>query len=144
MKSYQVPEVTAPIFSTELMVSIRDINYGQHLGHDALISLLHEARMQFLASFGYTELNIEGLGLLVTNLYINYLSEGFYADILLIEMEIVKKSLTSFNLLYGIKNKSSHKDLARAEITLTFFDPTKHRVAKIPEQLIEKFFLNKI
>ena len=36
------------IFSTDIAVRISDINYGGHLGHDSIISLIHEARVRFL------------------------------------------------------------------------------------------------
>lgn len=35
-------------FGTELAVQASDINYGGHLGHDAAVSLLHEARRRWL------------------------------------------------------------------------------------------------
>ena len=41
-------------FSTQIPVRITDINYGGHLGNDALLALLHEARVQFLRRYGYT------------------------------------------------------------------------------------------
>ena len=45
-------------FSTELRVRITDVNYGGHMGNDALLGLLHEARVQFLAHYGLSELDI--------------------------------------------------------------------------------------
>ena len=35
-------------FSTELPVRISDINYGGHLGNDAVLALAQEARVRFL------------------------------------------------------------------------------------------------
>ena len=35
-------------FRTEIPVRITDLNYGGHLGNDALLGLLHEARVHFL------------------------------------------------------------------------------------------------
>ena len=34
-------------FHTEVAVRIGDINYGGHLGNDAVLSLAHEARLQY-------------------------------------------------------------------------------------------------
>ncbi len=53
----KVPAITQCLFSATLEVRISDINYGNHLGHDSLVSLLHEARVRFLRHLGYTELN---------------------------------------------------------------------------------------
>ena len=38
----------SPFISTQT-VRIADINYGNHLGHDRLVSLLHQARVEALA-----------------------------------------------------------------------------------------------
>ena len=34
------------IFSTDIAVRITDINYGNHVGNDAFVRLIHEARVQ--------------------------------------------------------------------------------------------------
>lgn len=57
----ELPEHFA--FYTEITVSIRDINYGGHLGNDAVLGLAHEARLRYLKSLGFSELDIGGLGL---------------------------------------------------------------------------------
>ncbi len=71
-------------FSTDVRVRISDINYGNHLGNDALLSLVHEARLQFLQSRGFSELDIDGCGLILTDAIILYKSQGFHGDLLTI------------------------------------------------------------
>ena len=39
-------------FSTEIALRIGDINYGGHLGNDAVLALVHEARVQLFVSQG--------------------------------------------------------------------------------------------
>ena len=41
------------VFRTELDVRITDINYGRHVGNDALLGLLHEARLRFWRISGF-------------------------------------------------------------------------------------------
>jgi acyl-CoA thioesterase FadM len=36
-------------FHTDIVVRTTDLNYGGHLGNDKLLSLIHEARVAFLA-----------------------------------------------------------------------------------------------
>jgi acyl-CoA thioesterase FadM len=65
-------------FSTELRVRITDVNYGGHMGNDSLLGLLHEARVQFLAHYGLSELDIGGLwGIIMADSVIVYKSEAF-------------------------------------------------------------------
>ena len=57
-------KVTLPesfLFTVELPIRITDLNYGAHLGNDALLSLLHEARVKFLAHLGQPE-QVGGVG----------------------------------------------------------------------------------
>ena len=68
------------LFSTEIPVRISDINYGGHLGNDAVLSMVHEARIRFLRQYHYTEMDIEGAGLVLSDSAIIYKAEGFYGD----------------------------------------------------------------
>ena len=46
-------------FQTEITVRVTDLNYGGHLGNDKLLSLIHEARVAFLACFGFSEMDFK-------------------------------------------------------------------------------------
>ena len=59
-------------FSTDIPVRISDINYNNHLGHDSVIALIHEARVRFLNTHGFTELDIDGFGLVMIDLVVLY------------------------------------------------------------------------
>ncbi len=51
----QLPEKFS--FSTTIKIRITDLNYGGHVGNDVFLSLIHEARQQFLIAHGYSELS---------------------------------------------------------------------------------------
>src|SRR6476620_11210703 len=67
-------------FTTNIPVRITDLNYGGHVGNDTVLSLIHEARMQFLNHFNYTELDFEGASLIMGDAGIEFKSELFYGD----------------------------------------------------------------
>ena len=46
---------------------IGHINYGRHLDNAQLLSLVSEARLRFFKSMGYTELDVEGVGIVVAD-----------------------------------------------------------------------------
>lgn len=143
MQSFKVPTITKAIFNTILEVRISDVNYGNHLGHDAVVSLFHEARMRFLRKFGYeNELNIDGVGMLITNLIVNYVNESFYSDKLTINIEIGEMTRTSLQLLYQAVIEENNKEIARALTTMTFYDYQKSKVAKIPQQFLSSIELS--
>jgi len=144
MINYKIQEIEKIIFSTELIVRVGDINYGNHLGHDSLISLLHEARVRFLKEHGHTELNIDGLAILVKNLAVNYMQEAFYGNRLVINIGIGEIHRTSIQLIYKVTCLESNKDTARAITTITFYDYQKRRVSKVPQSFLESIKVNNL
>ncbi|MFY7900844.1 MAG: acyl-CoA thioesterase, partial [Chitinophagaceae bacterium] len=67
-------------FSTNIKIRITDLNYGGHVGNDSFLSLIHEARLQYLASFGYSEMNVEGAGLIMADVGLEFKKELQYGD----------------------------------------------------------------
>lgn len=138
MLKYKISPLTHAIFNTILEVRIYDVNYGNHLGHDSLISLIHEARVRFFKSFGYSESNIHGLGILITNLVVNYLSEAFYSDKIIINIGIDNISKTSMDLVYEVKNVETNKDIGRAVTTVTFYHYEQRKVCRVPREFLNQ------
>ena len=62
-------------FSTEIPIRITDLNYGGHVGNDTILSLIHEARMQFLRSFGYSEMDFGNVSLIMSELAVDFKAE---------------------------------------------------------------------
>lgn len=94
------PDVTH--FSTYLDVRIGDINQGNHLGHDRMITMIHEARIQFFQALGYEELDIDGVGTLVADLAISYQNEAFYGDGLRFDISVQDISRKSCQFVYRV------------------------------------------
>ncbi len=42
-------------FTTRIPIRITDINYGGHAGNDSMLSIIHEARVQFLKHYDFEE-----------------------------------------------------------------------------------------
>ena len=124
------------IFSAEIPVRITDINYGNHVGNDAMVSLLHEARMKWLASLNYTELNIENAALIMADLAVEYKAESFYGDLLLIDIFIGEINKVSFELFYEISTFRKEKKIliSRAKTGLVCFNYEAKKVINIPEK----------
>jgi acyl-CoA thioesterase FadM len=128
-------KITIPekfIFKTEIPIRITDINYGGHLGNDSLLSIVHEARVKFLNHLGYSESNVEGVGIIMIDAGVQYKSEGFYGDNLLIEMSVNDFSGIGCDFIYRIANKESKKEIALAKTGIVFFDYEKRKTASVP------------
>lgn len=127
------------LFSTEITVRITDINYGGHLGNDALLSLIHEARVRFLKSHGYTEADIEGVGLIMTDAALIYKKEVFYDTRLVFEIALSDWSRVGCDFVFRITEKESGQEVAYAKTGVVFFDYERKKVVPVPRGFIVKF-----
>ena len=126
------------IFRMELPIRITDINYGGHLGNDSLLSLIHEARVRFLNHLGYSESNVEGSGIIMIDAGVQYKSEGFYGDELLVEVAVNDFTGIGCDFIYRVTNKNTLKEIALAKTGIVFFNYEKRKTAPIPELFKKK------
>lgn len=133
-------KITIPekwLFDCTIQVRIADINYGQHLGNDALVSMLHEARVQWLQALNYSELNIEGMGLIMADLAVMYKNESFYGDLLLFKLYMGETSAVSFELVYEVMNLQQ-KQIAIAKTGMVCFNYALKKVSALPLPFLQK------
>jgi acyl-CoA thioester hydrolase len=122
-------------FSTSFAVRITDLNYGGHVGNDKVLSFLHEGRMLYLQSLGFTELNIEGVSLIMADAALIFRNEMYYGDQLLISIQPMEFSRVGFDLIYKIERKSENQLLivALAKTAMICFDYGLRKVVSLPE-----------
>jgi acyl-CoA thioester hydrolase len=118
-------------------VRITDINYGNHLGNDSFIAIIHEARIQWLQQYNYTELNIGGVGLILADLMVEFKNESYYGDCIEITIAAGEISKVSFELFYQLHTKRNDKTilLAVAKTGMVCYDYAIKKVVAIPEKL---------
>jgi acyl-CoA thioesterase FadM len=119
-------------FSTDIPVRITDVNYGGHLGNDALLGMLHEARVQFLQHLGCSEQNVEGVGIIMADAVVVYRSETFYGDLLKVEVTAAEPQRTGCDLLYRVTRADNGREVARAKTGIVFFDYGARKVTAMP------------
>ena len=118
-------------------VRITDINYGDHVGNDSVVSIIHEARMQFLQHHGFTELNIEGIGLIMSDLVAEFKNESFYKDVIDVKIGTGDISKVSFELIYKLSTVRNNLQvvIANAKTTMVCYDYDLKKVVSIPQKL---------
>ena len=133
--------VENPLFAATISVRIGDINYGGHVGNDAVLSIVHEARMQLLRNSGYDEMNAGGNSLIMADVMVAYKGEAFYGDVLTIKMYAEEITTHSFDLLYHISTlrNGTQTDIAHAKTGMVCFDYQSRKVAGMTGEL--KMFL---
>ena len=127
------------IFSTNIGVRITDINYGNHVGNDAFVRIVHEARVQWLAAENYTELNIEGASLIMADLAVEYKGESFYGDVLKVEIAVGEISKAGFELYYQIivNREGENILIAKAKTGMVCYNYEEKKVRELPQKFIE-------
>lgn len=128
-----------PIFTTQIPLRITDMNYGNHMGNDAVLAVMHEARMQFLAAQGYTELELGGCGMIMADVMVAYKNEGYYGDVLAVSLFADEVSSRSFDLLYRITTTREGKtlDIAEAKSGMVCYDYQQKKVCSLPQKFRE-------
>lgn len=130
-------------FSTIIPVRITDLNYGGHVGNDTLLSIIHEARVQFLRQFGYGELDMAGIGLIMSDVAIEFKQELFYGRP--IKASVVANDFTkvSFDLCYKLETETEGKPVlvAAAKTGMICYDYSKKKVVAVPEEVKAKLMV---
>ena len=127
-------------FTTTIPIRITDLNYGNHVGNDTILSMIHEARVQFLQQLGYGELNLAGVGLIMSDVAIEFKSELFYGDAVIASVVAGDLTKISFDLYYKLEKKSgdSTQLVAVAKTGMVCYDYSKKKVTAIPTEVVEK------
>jgi len=126
-------------FTTEIPIRISDINYGGHLGNDAVLSILHESRVRLLLEHGYSEFNVEGVGIIMTDSAIVYKSEAFYGESLRIQITVHDFSKFGCDVYYLVRERESGREVVQAKTGIAFFNYEERKLALVPEAFKKKF-----
>jgi acyl-CoA thioesterase FadM len=122
------------LFATEIPLRVTDINYGGHLGNDAVLSLAQEARMRFLRSHNWSEQDVAGVGMIMTDAVVIYRSEAFYGDVLTIDVAVADLQQLGCDFLFRMTNKATGAEVARVKTGIVFFDYKSRKPVPVPEE----------
>jgi acyl-CoA thioester hydrolase len=124
-------------FHYVLMLEPRDINYGGHLGNDALVSLVGSARVNMFRSMGLSEMDLgDGkTGIIMSDLAVNYKSEAFMFDELSIDTHVGEISRSNFRIFHRISK--GQIVIALVETGITAFDYVLRKVVPVPEAFLK-------
>ena len=126
-------------FTTEIPLRISDINYGGHLGNDAVLSVCHDLRARLFAAHGFTELDVEGVGIVMVDAVIVFQTEAFYGETLVGDVAVCNFSRTGCDVFYRLRAKSDDREVARAKTGIVFLDYGNRKIKPVPQRF-RKFF----
>ncbi|MET0298640.1 MAG: acyl-CoA thioesterase [Flavitalea sp.] len=127
-------------FTTTIPVRITDLNYGGHVGNDTILTLMHEARMQFLKHYGYSELDFAGIGLIMNDAGIEFKSEVFYGDEIIASVVAGDFAKVSFDIYYRFEKKDGEaKNLvAIGKTGMICYNYQQKKLGMVPAEAKEK------
>jgi len=123
------------IFTTELPVRVADLNYGNHLGNDRVLSLAQEVRVQWLLAHGLGELDVGGAGLILADAAVVYRAEGRLGMVLRAELGVGEVRTRSVELVHRFTDVASGQEIARAKTGVLCFDYASRRVVHLTPAL---------
>lgn len=121
------------LYQHNIALRITDLNYGNHLAHDTLISLIHDARAQMFIAEEHREGDIDGVGIVVADLAVSYRAEVFYPETLIIDIAVEELSRKGCDLVYRVSKTSDGSLVALAKTGIVFFDFAARTAVSVPE-----------
>jgi acyl-CoA thioesterase FadM len=133
----EIPE--NEIAKVQIKVRISDINYGNHVGNDAFVAIIHEARLQWLQQNDFTEMNVAGTGLIMSDLAFEFKNQAFYGEEISITISSGEISRVGFELFYQLTTNRNNENilLAKAKTGMVCFNYQLKKVAAVPNALME-------
>jgi len=125
------------LFTHELSVRVTDLNYGNHLAHDSLISLLHEVRAQFFLDNNMSELDVDGCGIIMADIGVCYRSEGHFGQMLSVEVGLGDFSKKGCDIFYRMSCKATGVVVAVAKTGIVFFDYDAKKPVDVPQLFLD-------
>ena len=125
-------------FSIEFPIFISHINRGDHLGNDALIGFLNEARIRYMAAQGVEEYSKQGYLFVNADLAVVYKSEGRYGDTLKVEVAASAFHKHGCDIVYRVTEASCGRLIAIAKTAHLLFDPESGKPVLAPPSLQRK------
>ena len=93
--------------------------------------------MQYLQSLGYTEMNMEGIGMIMANAMIEFKSELFYPETIRAYVTTGEITRVSFELYYKLERKTPGKEhpllIATVKTTMVGYDYTKKKIVAMED-----------
>lgn len=126
-------------YSTLLTVRVTDINGANHLGNEALIAMVSEARARFLFDAGVRETDADGAGIIVTDLAATYRAEARARDQLLFEIGVMDFNRYGGDITFRVSRPQDQALIAMVKTGFVFFNYRTGQVAPMADEFRARF-----
>lgn len=127
MKTYGV--------SIPMTVRFSDLNYANHVGYQTYFSFFQEARIAYLKQFNYSELDIEGYGMVISEANCKYKRELLLNDAFHVSCAVTQLRSKVFVMEYQIAKADTV--CAEGFTNILCYDYLSQQVIRLPEAFIK-------
>ncbi len=128
----RIPDLPLVDFTVQVEVQAMHINEAHHLAFTAIPAMLDQVRKAWFARHGMDEQHLDGAGVIVADLQVQYQSEAHLGETLRVDMMVADVGQRSCQLLYRIAESASGRMVARARTALVFFDYRNKQAVPVP------------
>ena len=120
-------------FQFSYRVGVADINYGGHVANSAVLNFFQDARIAYLANLGpYSEMDLGGCGLIMSEAHIVFRQEMFLRDELQIGVKSCDLRRSGWVMEYRIER--ANELTAEGETPVLCFDYNTGKLCRIPAE----------
>lgn len=122
-------------FETRIVLYQSHINFAGHLDNAQVLSVVSEARSRYIRALGFSEMDVEGCGLIVADAALQYRSEAFHGEEMRVEMGATDFHPKGCDLVWRMSENHSGREVARGKTGILVFDYTQRKVVAMPARL---------
>lgn len=123
-------------FSCSLQVRVADLNYGNHLSNDRVLSYFHEGRVLWLRQHNLSEQDVGGCGLIMTGAHIEYLKQAHLHQLLTLTLGVREVGKARFTLAYKLTDDQASYAIALGETYMGCFNYALQKPVRAPQPLL--------
>jgi len=139
MPQTKIDPLFEALFSCNIQVRVADLNYGNHLSNDRVLSYFHEVRVLWLSQNNLSELDVGGCGLIMTGANVEYLQQAHLHQQLTLTLGLREVGKVRFTIIYQLCDSQTNHVIALGETHMGCFDYQNQKPTRAPQSLLDIF-----
>jgi acyl-CoA thioesterase FadM len=99
---------------------------------------LHEGRVQLLEALGYTEKDVAGVALIMSELHVKYTKQAFYPGVFELDLSVTNLRPTRFDIFYRGYDRAGDL-LLLAKTEMAGLDTKTGKPVRLPDAFARRF-----
>ncbi|MCB1930257.1 MAG: thioesterase family protein [Rhodocyclaceae bacterium] len=126
-------------YSVDLPIYLLQVNNRNHLDNALLLTLVSEARVGFFESLGFSELDVDGVGIVVADAAVQYRSEAHHGETMRVSMAAAEFWAKGCDLVWRMAEAGSDRLVAFGKTGIVFYDYAEKVSRPVPQAFRDRF-----